>query len=74
MPTATYGGPLPRGRVAPVDRTLRFRKGEPVEVTSDEAAVLGASEVWTVRKTKPAPAGDDKPKATAAEADTTKEP
>ena len=64
MPLVTYSGPFSRGTVRLATRSLSFARSVPVEVTDDEAALLG--DEWVAVK-KPTP----KPTATKA---TTKEP
>lgn len=64
MPRVTYVGPFTRGTVRLATRSLSFSRSVPVEVTDEEAALLG--DEWAAVK-KPTP----KPTATEA---TTKEP
>lgn len=66
MPKLAYQGFAPRGYVRLPKRSVEFTRGEPVEFSADEAALLPDGE-W-------APAKSPKtPKPTADEA-TTKEP
>lgn len=64
MPRVTYVGPFARGHVLLPTRAVPYVRGEAVEVTDDEAALLG--DEWTATKSKPT-----KPKADEA---ATKEP
>lgn len=66
MPNLTYTGFAPRGLVRCATRSVPFVRGEAVEFTDDEAALLPADE-WQPVKPKSTP----KPKADEA---TTKEP
>ena len=51
MPERTYEGPLARGRVWLPTREVPFVRGEAVDVTADEAALLG--DEWSAPKSKP---------------------
>ena len=50
MVTRIYTGFAPRGAVTIGDRTVSFVRGEPVEVTAEEAALLG--DEWATPKAK----------------------
>ena len=60
MATRIYTGFAPRGAVTIGDRKVSFVRGEPVEVTAEEAALLG--DEWATPKAKKAA-----PKADPAE-------
>lgn len=61
MPERTYTGFAPRGEVQPVDRKIRFKRDEPVEVTDDEAAVLDQNPEWGGTPTDDDLTGLDRP-------------
>lgn len=65
MPRVTYSGHAPRGTVHLATRSLPFVRLAPLEVTDDEAALLG--DEW-------APVKSPKPKTPPTEGTTTKEP
>lgn len=46
MPTRTFSGFARSGEVVLPERTVRFRRGEEVEVTADEAALLDQNPDW----------------------------
>ena len=50
MATRIYTGFAPRGAVTIGDRTVSFVRGEPVEVSAEEAALLG--DEWATPKAK----------------------
>ncbi len=50
MVTRIYTGFAPRGAVTIGDRTVSFVRGEPVEVSAEEAALLG--DEWATPKAK----------------------
>ena len=52
MVTRIYTGFAPRGAVTIGDRTVSFVRGEPVEVSAEEAALLG--DEWATPKAKKA--------------------
>jgi hypothetical protein len=54
MATRIYTGFAPRGAVTIGDRTVSFVRGEPVEVSAEEAALLG--DEWEAPKAKKATA------------------
>ena len=60
MAKRIYTGPLRRGRVILPGRRLAFERGESVDVSNDEAALLSPDE-WA---TPPAPKQAPKPKET----------
>lgn len=64
MATRIYTGFAPRGSVTIGGRTVSFVRGEPVEVSAEEAALLG--DEWTAPKARKAKAT----KAKATKADT----
>lgn len=67
MVTRIYTGFAPRGAVTIGDRTVSFVRGEPVEVSAEEAALLG--DEWATPKAKKAAPKAKKaaPKADPAE-------
>lgn len=65
MPQRIYSGPLPRGTVHLATRSLPFARNVPVDVTDEEAALLG--DEWSAVKSP-------KPKTPPTEGTTTKEP
>lgn len=56
MATRIYTGFAPRGAVTIGDRTVSFVRGEPVEVSAEEAALLGDD--WVAPKAKKAKKAD----------------
>ena len=69
MATRIYTGFAPRGAVTIGDRTVSFVRGEPVEVSTEEAALLG--DEWVAPKAHKAAAkapADAEPTDTAEEA------
>lgn len=60
-----YAGPLPRGTVHLATRSLQFARLVPLDVTAEEAALLG--DEWAAVKSP-------KPKTPPTEGTTTKEP
>ena len=70
MVTRIYTGFAPRGAVTIGDRTVSFVRGEPVEVSAEEAALLGDEWATPKAKKKAAPKAKKKaaPKAEASAA------
>lgn len=60
--TRTYSGPFLEGTVAVLGRDVPFVRGEPVDVSADEADVLDLLPEWA----KPAKSKPTKSEATAA--------
>lgn len=69
MATRIYVGPLPAGRVRLPNRSPQFNKGEPLEVTDAEAALL--DDEWAAPKARKAEKSAD---PTPGDTPTSKEP